>query len=98
MELGPNEDSPYHVHKLDYVIVYVTPSRIAYMAQPGRVDEIREYGDGYVRYTAVGAGISHQIRNVGEGQHRQILVELKSAHADALSGNNDRVSGPESRP
>lgn len=97
MELAPGEDSSYHVHELDYVFVYVTPSRIAYMAQAGQVEEIRDYGDGYVRYSAVGAGIRHQIRNVAETRHRQILVELKSAHAHAPTSNNGRVSGPESR-
>jgi len=35
MELAPGEESPYHVHKLDYVYVYVTPSRLTFMQEPG---------------------------------------------------------------
>jgi quercetin dioxygenase-like cupin family protein len=90
MELAPGEESPYHVHKLDYVYVYVTPSRLTFMQEPGQIQHVRDYGDGYVRFTAVGEGIRHQISNVGTGVHRQILVELKSNHASASTGDNGR--------
>jgi quercetin dioxygenase-like cupin family protein len=90
MELAPGQTSSYHVHNLDYVYVYVTPSRLAFMAEPGEVEHVRNYGDGYVRYTAVGDGIRHQISNVGEAVHRQILVELKAPHATAPTSDNSR--------
>lgn len=90
MELAPGEESPYHVHKLDYVYVYVTPSRLAFMPEPGQIQHVRDYRDGYVRFTAVGDGIRHQISNVGTSVHRQILVELKSPHSSASTGDNGR--------
>lgn len=91
MELAPGQESPYHVHKLDYVYVYVTPSRLTFMPEPGQIQHVRDYGDGYVRFTAVGDGIRHQISNVGDSIHRQILVELKSPHASASTGDNGRL-------
>ena len=90
MELAPGQESPYHVHKLDYVYVYVTPSRLTFMGEPGQVEHVRDYGDGYVRYTAVGDGIRHQISNVGDRPHRQVLVELKAPHASASTSDNGR--------
>jgi quercetin dioxygenase-like cupin family protein len=98
MELAPGEVSPYHIHTLDYVYVYVTPSRLTFMAEPGDVEHVRNYSDGYVRYTAVGDGIRHQISNVAEGVHRQILVELKAPHASAPTSDNGRCGDLETPP
>ncbi len=77
-------------YTLDYVYVYVTPSRLTFMAESGQVEHVRGYGDGYVRYTAVGDGIRHQISNAGESLHRQILVELKAPHSSARTSDNGR--------
>ncbi len=90
MELAPGEESPFHLHTLDYVYVYVTPSRLTFMPEPGKVQHVRDYGDGYVRYTAVGDGIRHQIGNVADSVHRQILVELKGPHPSAPTADNGR--------
>lgn len=98
MELAPGQKSPYHVHTLDYVYVYVTPSRLTFMAEPGEVRHVRDYGDGYVRYTAVGGGIRHQISNVGDRPHRQILVELKATHPSARTSDNGRHGDLEAPP
>src|ERR687884_144202 len=78
MELAPGEDSPYHVHKLDYLFVYTTPSKIGFVEPSGAQGETREYGDGFVNYLTVGDGLTHQIRNVADIPHRQILVEFKA--------------------
>jgi beta-alanine degradation protein BauB len=94
MTLEPGQAFPYHEHRLDYLYVYVTPSRIAFMETPGRVTEVRDYADGYVSYVSVGEGITHQIRNDARIPHRQILVELKTIHGAAPSGSNSRVSAP----
>ncbi len=91
MELAPGQQSPYHEHTLDYVYAYVTPSKLAYLGEPGRVEHVREYGDGYVRFTSVGTGIRHQIRNVADTVHRQILVELKTSHQEAPTDDNGRA-------
>jgi quercetin dioxygenase-like cupin family protein len=97
LELAPGEASPFHRHELDYVYVYVTPSTLAYMGEPGRVERVREYGDGYVRYTSVGSGIQHHIRNVAETVHRQVLVELKTSHGQAPTEDNGRLTDVEPR-
>lgn len=94
MVLEPGQDSPYHVHRLDYLFVYVTPSTIAFTEKPGDVKETRQYGDGYVAYNSVGEGMTHQIRNVADVPHRQILVELKGEHVKAPSSSNQRVGPP----
>src|ERR1700730_19236214 len=48
MELAPGEESPYHLHTLDYVIVYVTPSVITRMEKPGHPGTTEEFADGGV--------------------------------------------------
>ena len=85
---------PYHVHRLDYLYVYVTPSRIAFMEKAGQVKEIRDYADGYVNYVSVGEGTTHQIRNDADVPHRQILVEFKTIKGLASTEGNSRVSEP----
>ena len=92
MTLDPGQSMPYHIHRLDYVYVYVTPSRIAFMEKAGQVKEIRDYADGYVNYVSVGDGIAHQIRNDADIPHRQILVEFKTMKGEAPTGGNRRVS------
>lgn len=92
MTLEPGQSMPYHIHRLDYVYVYVTPSRIAFMEHPGQVKETRDYKDGYVNYVSVGDGITHQIRNDGDITHRQILVEFKTIKGAAPSKSNKRSS------
>jgi len=96
LELAPGEQSPFHRHDLDYVYAYVTPSKLAYMGEPGRVERVHEYGDGYVRFTSVGDGIQHQIRNVSDTVHRQVLVELKGSHGQAPTTDNGRLTELES--
>jgi beta-alanine degradation protein BauB len=94
MELAPGEDSPYHLHTRDYLFVYTTPSKIAFVEPSGQLGETREYGDGFVNYLAVGGGLTHQIRNVSDMSHRQILVEFKTLKGVAPTGNNGRQSEP----
>ena len=94
MTLEPGQSMPYHVHLLDYVYVYVTPSRITFMEHPGQVKWTRDYEDGYVNYVSVGDGIAHQIRNDAGVPHRQILVEFKTVKGAASTQSNNRVSEP----
>lgn len=77
MELAPGQESQYHRHLLDYLIVYVTPSRITRMDRPGDSGVTEEFADGWVKYLNVGAGVQHLIRNDRDSTHRQIIVELK---------------------
>jgi hypothetical protein len=47
--------------------------------QEGRPSDTSEQAPGFVQYTDVGSGIAHSVKNVGEGDHREILVELKGS-------------------
>jgi quercetin dioxygenase-like cupin family protein len=76
MVLQPGEESTYHEHASDYLFVYMTKSRLE-VIQKGSAPETSELGPGFVQYTEVGPGIEHKVKNVGEGEHREILVELK---------------------
>jgi hypothetical protein len=90
MDLQPGDESPYHQHLLDYVIVYTTPSRIEAHI-PGDPVRVDEFDDGYVAYVNVGDGIEHHIRNVSTDFHRQVIVELKQSTREAKSETNGRV-------
>ena len=85
---------PYHVHYLDYVIIYVTPSLITLMETPGSVKTTRKHEDGYVNYVSVPKPVAHQIRNESDISHRQILVEFKTLKGVAPTQNNHRVGEP----
>lgn len=74
--LRPGEQSDLHEHACDYVFVHLTKSRIA-LLQPGQDPETSEEPAGFVQYTDVGSGIVHAIKNVGDTEHREILVEIK---------------------
>jgi quercetin dioxygenase-like cupin family protein len=94
MELAPGEDSPFHIHTRDYLFVYTTPSKIAFVERSGQLGETRAYEDGFVNYLAVGDGLTHQIRNVADIPHRQILVEFKTLKDVSPSSNNGRQGEP----
>ena len=80
MTLEPGESSEFHRHDYDYVYCYTTPSRITSTGQPGVV---REYDEHFVQYRTVGEGVEHQITNLADIRHNQILVELKGPSASA---------------
>ncbi len=93
MDLAPDERSPYHIHHLDYVIVYLTPSRITYRNAPDDSGITRRYADGHVNFVAVpDEGVSHQIQNASEEHHRQVVIELKTVKGVAPTRNNGRVT------
>jgi uncharacterized cupin superfamily protein len=89
MDLAPGEESPYHRHLADYLFVYATPSLIELRldGQPWRTEQ---YDDGYTQYVNVGEGIAHQIKNVSDRPHRQVLIELKQSTRESPSGDNGR--------
>lgn len=76
MVLQPGEASTYHEHTNDYLFVYMTHSRLE-VIRHGKKPETDEQSPGFVEYRDVGSGIDHQVRNVGDGEHREILVEIK---------------------
>ena len=89
MELGPGNASPLHRHELDYLIIYVTPSRIA-LLRDGMAIQTHEFQDGYVQYISVKEAIVHQIMNAANILHRQIIVELKESAGLADTSDNGR--------
>ena len=74
--LEPGEASPVHRHEADYVFIGTTPGRIEFQAA-GQPPTTTEYEAGFVQFTAVGSGITHQIRNTGQQVYREVLVEFK---------------------
>jgi quercetin dioxygenase-like cupin family protein len=100
MALAPGESSEFHRHVHDYLFVYVTPTLLE-SRRDGGPPFVRSYGDGYAQYSVVGsAGLTHQVRNVGDEPHRQIIVEFlgeSAASGDAPPAEaNDRVADVES--
>jgi hypothetical protein len=76
MTLEPGQSSELHQHLNDYVFAYVTPTLLE-SKWPGQEPRTRSFDDGYVQFNVVGkAGMTHQVTNVGDQTHRQILVEL----------------------
>lgn len=90
MDLAPGEESPYHRHDADYVIIYTTPSEIEAHI-PDEAVHTDVFDDGYVAYVNVGEGIQHHIRNVSSEAHRQVIVELKESTRRAKSATNGRL-------
>jgi uncharacterized cupin superfamily protein len=76
MVLQPGQESTYHEHSADYLFVHITKSRLE-LVQHGQPSETSEQEPGFVQYTEVGSGIRHKLKNVGQSEHREILVELK---------------------
>lgn len=75
MTLRPGEESAHHVHESDYLFVGLTPGKLTLM-QKGRSPETSEQPSGFVQYTDVGSGIAHWVKNAGDDDYREILVEL----------------------
>ncbi len=78
MTLAPGEASEVHKHVQDYLFVYATPGNNLEVREEGREPWRRSFEDGYVQYTVVGKDglVPHQLANVGEATHRQLLVEF----------------------
>lgn len=76
MKLAPGQSSTRHTHESDYLFVHLTNSTLT-LNQDGKPPETNTEPVGFVQYTEVGPGIVHSITNVGSGEHREILVELK---------------------
>ena len=76
MVLRPGESSARHVHEADYLFVSTTPGKLT-LLQDGSPAETSEEPAGFVQYSEVGRGIVHSVRNAGDAEYREILVELK---------------------
>jgi hypothetical protein len=80
MVLEPGESSGLHHHVHDYVFVYTTDDNVLEVRVPGAPPAPVRTEAGYSSYTRVGdadaSRLTHELVNVGEARHRQILVEL----------------------
>jgi hypothetical protein len=76
--MQPGERSSFHSHKNDYLFIYVTPdNKIEVVTQPGPT---LLAPNNFVSYYEVGdeppLSFTHQVKNVADSVHRQIVVEL----------------------
>jgi beta-alanine degradation protein BauB len=77
LEVAPGETFPMHFHGLDYVTVSLTEADVEARGPDGSVrGGHRLPGD--VQVSHVGAGDSHELRNVGTTVYRNRIVEFKS--------------------
>ena len=89
MELAPGEPSPLHRHEADYFFLMLTANRIA--AMPAGSDATTsDFFAGHVQYVRVDEPIVHQIENVSDERHLQVVVELKSLAVRPPSSSNGR--------
>jgi hypothetical protein len=98
MVLEPGESSGLHHHQHDYVFVYTTDDNVLEVRVPGAPPAPVRTDAGYSSYTRVGdadaSRLTHELVNVGEARHRQILVELLGTAAEgrAVTVTNGRGS------
>ena len=87
MVLEPGESSGVHTHVNDYVFVYVTPGNELEVRVPGQPAALTLAGD---------ARLTHELVNVGDTTHRQVLVELLDGHGagGAVTLTNERGREP----
>jgi beta-alanine degradation protein BauB len=96
MVLEPGESSGLHRHVNDYVFVYTTDDNVLEVRVPGAPPAQVRTEAGYVSYTRVGdanaSRLTHELVNVGDARHRQILVELlgTAGEGPAVSVTNGR--------
>jgi quercetin dioxygenase-like cupin family protein len=74
--LEPGEELAVHTHSLDYVIVTIEPSEMEVREHTGELR--RAYtGAGETRWTGVGDGQTHHLKNVGTTRFRNRVIEIK---------------------
>lgn len=78
MILAPGESSEMHRHEHDYLFVHLTRTKLE-SRSPG-TDDVRLFDceDGFVSFSVVGSDgrPPHQVTNVADEPHRQIVLEL----------------------
>ena len=74
LALEPGESSHWHTHKRDYVTVGLTESRMRRHFDDGTSDETVGFAG---RYTYADKHQPHEVTNVGDTAHRNILIEIK---------------------
>jgi hypothetical protein len=95
--LEPGEASQLHRHLHDYLFVYVTEHNELEVRAPDQQPLRVSTPDGYVSYTRVGSAsdprLTHQLVNVGDTPHRQILVELLTSSGEGPARSVSNQAG-----
>jgi quercetin dioxygenase-like cupin family protein len=76
LSLAPGESSSWHHHTMDYITVGLTESHMKREMEDGSGDETHPV-PGQWRYAEKHQ--PHRVTNVGNSQHRNILIELKES-------------------
>ena len=74
LALEPGQSSHWHTHKLDYVTVGLTESRMRRQFEDGTSDETVGYAG---RHSYADKHQPHEVTNIGDTSHRNILIEIK---------------------
>ena len=96
MVLEPGESSGLHSHANDYVFVYTTEDNALEVRVPGSAPAPVRTEAGYTSFTRVGDAatprLTHELVNVGDRRHCQILIELLGTGGEgkAVTVNNGR--------
>jgi hypothetical protein len=96
MALEPGEASELHRHEHDYLFVHLTPTKLL-SRTPGAEPRMFDSEDGFVQFSTVGASgrPPHQVTNIGDVPHRQIVVELlgpSAAEREQPPETNGRIA------
>lgn len=69
----PGATTGWHEHEMDYAVVILTDSTMAYKADGGITEKAVKIGDSYLRPK----GVQHDVRNAGPGPLSFIEIEMK---------------------
>ncbi len=74
-DFAPGATTGWHEHEMDYAVVILTDSIMAYEADGEVTEKPVKIGDSYLRPK----GVQHDVRNAGPGPLSFIEIEMKRA-------------------
>lgn len=77
LRLEPGQSTGLHRHESDYLYVVIGDGRLQAIDAAGNAREPEEMADGTVRFREIEGEAVHEAVNAGEGEWRNIVVELK---------------------
>ncbi len=77
LRLAPGETTGLHRHKTDYLYVVIGGGTLQGIDAAGNKKPAEEMADGDVRFRSIQGDDVHQAVNTGDGDWRNIVVELK---------------------
>lgn len=80
LQMAPGENQGMHVHKNDYVVVFIGDSRVRGVNQDGSTRFEKDMVDGTAIHRVLdGDEDVHDAVNVGDGISRNLVIELKTS-------------------